>query len=61
MKTGAVAGIRTQTGSSPSDRLRIVLTKDEELGQIYTSLFVGIVGSNLSASPKLLSAKEASE
>jgi hypothetical protein len=34
-------------GSSPTNRLRIVLTKDEELSQIYMPLFVGIVGSNL--------------
>jgi len=49
---GAVAGTYTQTGSSPTDRLRIVPTKGEELGQIYMPLFVGIVGSNLSGPTK---------
>jgi hypothetical protein len=50
---GAVAGTNTQMGSSPTDRLRIVPTKDEELSQIYMPLFVGIVGSNLSDPTKI--------
>jgi len=36
---GAVAGISTQMGSSPTDQLHIFPTKDEELGQIYMPLF----------------------
>ena len=49
---GAVAGTNTQTGSSRTNRLRAVLTKDEELSRIYMPLFVGIVGSNLSGPTK---------
>ena len=36
---GAVAGIRTQKGSSPTHRSYIFITKDEELGQIYMPFF----------------------
>jgi hypothetical protein len=35
MAYGAVAGIRTQTGSSPTHRSCIFITKDEKVGQIY--------------------------
>jgi hypothetical protein len=37
--SGAVAGTNTQTGSSPTHRSCIFITKDEELGQIYMPLF----------------------
>ena len=53
MAYGAVAGISTQKGSSPTHRSCIFITKDGELGQISVPLFIGIVGSNLSAPPNV--------
>jgi hypothetical protein len=35
MAYGAVAGTNTQKGSSPTYPLRIDMTKDEKVGQIY--------------------------
>jgi hypothetical protein len=43
-----------ETGSSPNDRLRRILTKDDEMGRICVPLFALIVGSNLSGPTKNL-------
>jgi len=54
---GAVAETNTQTGSSPSHRSCIFITKDEEPDQTCVPLFAGIVGSNLSGPTKSLFAR----
>jgi hypothetical protein len=56
---GAVAGTNTQTGSSPSHRSCIFITKDEELGQIYVLCLLESAVQISPARPKLLSPKKA--